>query len=114
MRQVFVTKTGIALAGDQATQRLEFLIYNPNDFAISMVNVIGTNSMWNYGSIEPHTYLLWDPYSIPNYAQHLWNDGLITSANELGTIAFYFKAENGEAGNLYVGEYMATLPTPAA
>ncbi|MGN1078464.1 MAG: hypothetical protein ACI4ST_08095 [Candidatus Gallimonas sp.] len=118
MRQVFWSKAGVAVAGDSATQRLEFLIYNPNDFAISMFNVIGINSMWTYGSIEPHTYLLWDPYSIPGYQAKLWGDGatgdgLISAANELNNIGFYFQAANGAAGNIYVGEFMATLPTSA-
>ena len=120
-RQVFWSKTGVKVAGDQSTQRLEFLIYNPNDFAISMFNVIGINSMWTYGSIEPHTYLLWDPYSIPGYQVKLWGDGttgdgLITDANELGRIGFYFDAEDGAAGHIYIGEFMATQPAaePAA
>ena len=117
MRQVFWSKAGIKVAGDKETQRLEFLIYNPNDFAVSMVNVIGANSMWTYGSIEPHTYLLWDPYSIKGYEHYLWGDGtsgngdgLITEANELGKIGFYFQAKDGAAGNLYIGEFMATQP----
>ncbi len=124
MRQVFWSKAGVKVAGDKETQRLEFLIYNPNDFAIEMFNVIGINSMWTYGSIEPHTYLLWDPYSIPGYQVKLWGDGtpgngdgLITEANELGKLGFYFKAEGGAAGHLYIGEFMATQPAaeePAA
>ena len=117
MRQVFWSKAGVAVEGDQSTQRLEFLIYNPNDYAVSMFNVIGYNSMWQYGKIEPHTYLLYDPYSIPGYAVNLWRnettgagDGLIASDNTLATIAFYFRIDDGSAGNLYVGEFMATQP----
>ena len=116
-RQVFWEKSDVAVAGDQSSQRLEFFIYNPNDFAISMFNIVGINSMWAYASIEPHTYLLWDPYVIPGYEHYLWGDGtpgngdgLITAENKLGKIGFYFDAEGGAAGSLYIGEFMATLP----
>lgn len=114
MRQVFTTKTGVNVDGNRETQRLEFLIYNPNDFAIDMFNMVGTNSSWQYTSIEPHTFILWDSARITGYAQTLWTDGLITEANELGTIAFYFRVNDGKAGNLYIGEYMATQPATAA
>ena len=119
-RQVWWTKSGVKVAGDRATQRLEFLIYNPNDFAMSMFNVIGVNSSWGYITMEPHTYLLWDPYSLSGWSEALWGDGsarqdgLITEANELGSIGFYFDAAEGKAGSLYVGQFMATLPAAEA
>ena len=124
--QAWWEKAGIKVEGTRDTQRLEFLIYNPNDFAINMFNVVGSNSSWVYATIEPHTYLLWDPYTIPGnpaanppvppYSNNLWTDGLITDANELGRIGFYIQAVNGAAGNLYIGEFMATQPAaePAA
>lgn len=56
--------------------------------------------------MEPHTYLLWDPYSLSGWSEALWGDGsarqdgLITEANELGSIGFYFDAAEGKAGSL--------------
>lgn len=118
--QVRWTKAGVKVAGEKTTQRLEFLIYNPNDFVINMSNVIGTvNTVALYRPIEPHTYVLWDPYNSTwnngEYPAKLWDHGFITEENELDTIAFYLRsiAQNtagGQAGSLYIGEFMADLP----
>ena len=54
------------------------------------------------------------------WSEALWGDGsarqdgLITEANELGSIGFYFDAAEGKAGSLYVGQFMATLPAAEA